>query len=54
MDKRTFLKTAGLIGKGGMLNLDGLAQMVNSVASVPSTKIAGDENSGHPYPKATG
>jgi len=44
MDKRTFLKSAGLIGLGGMLSLDGLAQMVNSVSSVPSTKLAGDED----------
>jgi selenocysteine lyase/cysteine desulfurase len=44
MDKRTFLKTAGLVGLGGMLSLDGLAQMVNSVSSVPSNKLAGDED----------
>jgi selenocysteine lyase/cysteine desulfurase len=44
MDKRTFLKTAGLMGLGGMLSFDGLAQMVNSVSSVPSTELAGDED----------
>jgi len=44
MDKRTFLKTAGLIGMGGMLSLESLAQMVNRVSSVPSTELAGDED----------
>ena len=44
MDKRTFLKTAGLMGLGGMLSFDGLAQMVNNVSSVPSTELAGDED----------
>jgi selenocysteine lyase/cysteine desulfurase len=44
MDKRTFLRTAGLIGMGGMLSLDGLAQMVNSESSVPSTELAVDED----------
>ena len=44
MDKRTFLKTAGLIGMGGMLSLESLAQMVNNVSSVPSTELAGDED----------
>jgi selenocysteine lyase/cysteine desulfurase len=44
MDKRTFLKTAGLMGLGGMLSFDGLAKMVNRVSSVPSTKLAGDED----------
>jgi len=44
MDKRTFLRTAGLIGMGGMLSLESLAQMVNRVSSVPSTELAGDED----------
>jgi selenocysteine lyase/cysteine desulfurase len=44
MDKRTFLKIAGLIGMGGMLSLESLAQMVNRVSSVPSTELAGDED----------
>lgn len=44
MDKRTFLKTAGLIGLGGMLSLDGIAQMVNSVSAVPPAELAGDED----------
>jgi len=44
MDKRTFLKTAGLMGMGGMLSFDGLAQLFNSVSSVPSAELAGDED----------
>ena len=43
MDKRTFLKTAGLAGLGGMLSLEGLSQVFNEVASVPPEKLAGDE-----------
>ncbi len=44
MDKRTFLKSAGLAGLGGMLSFDGLAQMVMSVSDVSSTELAGDED----------
>jgi len=44
MDKRTFLKSAGLAGLGGMLSLDSLAQMVRSVSAVSSTELAGDED----------
>ncbi|HEC44213.1 hypothetical protein LCGC14_1825820 [marine sediment metagenome] len=43
MDKRTFLKTAGLMSLGGMLSFDGLAQMVDTISSVPSKELAGDE-----------
>jgi len=44
MDKRTFLKNAGLAGIGGMLSLDSLAQMFESVSAVPATELAGDED----------
>jgi len=44
MDKRTFLKNAGLAGLGGMLSLDSLAQMVSSQAAVSSTGLASDED----------
>ena len=43
MDKRTFLKNMGLVGLGGMLSLDNLAELVKSKSSVPSTELAGDE-----------
>jgi selenocysteine lyase/cysteine desulfurase len=43
MDKRTFLRLAGLTGLGSMLSLDGLAQMFSKVASVSPEKLAGDE-----------
>jgi len=44
MDKRTFLKDAGLIGLGGMLSFDSLADLVRSVTAVSSAELAGDEN----------
>jgi selenocysteine lyase/cysteine desulfurase len=44
MDKRTFLKNAGLAGLGGMLSIEGLAQLFNSVSSVSSAELAGDED----------
>ena len=43
MDKRTFLKNMGLIGLGGMLSLDNIAELVKSKSAVPSTDLAGDE-----------
>jgi len=44
MDKRTFLKNAGLVGLGGMLSLDSIGELVRSVAAMPSTELAGDED----------
>jgi len=44
MDKRTFLKTAGMAGLGGMLSFDGLSELVKSVSAVSSSDLAGDEN----------
>lgn len=44
MDKRTFLKTSSLLGLGGVLSIDGLSKLVDSVAHVPSTELAGDED----------
>jgi selenocysteine lyase/cysteine desulfurase len=43
MDKRTFLKLAGITGIGSMLSLEGLSQVFSEVASVPPEKLAGDE-----------
>lgn len=44
MNKRTFLKNAGLLGLGGMLSFEGIAEMVGKVSSVPLDEIAGDED----------
>jgi selenocysteine lyase/cysteine desulfurase len=44
MDKRTFLKTAGMAGLGGMLSFEGLSELVKSVSAVSSSDLAGDEN----------
>jgi len=44
MDKRTFLRNAGLVGFGGMLSMDSLAELVKSVSDVPSALMAGDED----------
>ena len=44
MDKRTFLRNAGLAGFGGMLSMDSLAELVKSVSAVPSAKLERDED----------
>ena len=44
MDKRTFLKNAGLAGLGGMLSIDNLAELFESVSAVSSGELAGDED----------
>jgi selenocysteine lyase/cysteine desulfurase len=44
MDKRTFLKNAGLIGLGGMLSMDNLSELVRSVSAIPVSELAGDED----------
>lgn len=44
MDKRTFLKNAGLAGIGGMLSLESLAKMFESVSAVPSAELAKEED----------
>jgi selenocysteine lyase/cysteine desulfurase len=44
MDKRTFLKNAGLIGLGGMLSIDSIAELVKGVSAVPPGKLAVDED----------
>src|SRR5512140_1535421 len=44
MDKRSFLKSAGLIGLGGVVNLDSLGDLLKSVSSVPSAELASDED----------
>lgn len=44
MDKRTFLKQAGLVGLGGMLGMDGLAAMFDRVSGTASAVLAEDED----------
>lgn len=44
MDKRTFLKNAGLAGIGGILSLESLAKMFESVSAVPSAELAKEED----------
>jgi len=43
MDKRTFLRNAGLAGFGAMLSFDSLAQMVRSVSEISPNELASDE-----------
>jgi selenocysteine lyase/cysteine desulfurase len=44
MDKRTFLRNVGMVGIGGMLSMDSLAKMFESVSAVSSTELAADED----------
>ena len=44
MDKRTFIKNAGLLSIGGAFGLGSLPELMNSVSSVPSSVLAGDED----------
>ena len=44
MDKRTFIKNAGLAGIGGMLSMESLAGMFRSVSAVPPADLAGNED----------
>lgn len=44
MDKRTFLKNAGLLGLSGMLSLDGIDELVKSVSAISADELATDED----------
>lgn len=44
MDKRSFLKSAGLLGLGTMLGPSGLAKLIESVAEIPTAELAKDED----------
>jgi selenocysteine lyase/cysteine desulfurase len=44
MDKRTFLKSAAMVGLGGMLSFDGLAEMFRNVSALPAAELAEDED----------
>jgi selenocysteine lyase/cysteine desulfurase len=43
MDKRTFLRNAGLLGFGSMLSFEGLSELISGVTKVPSAELAADE-----------
>jgi selenocysteine lyase/cysteine desulfurase len=44
MDKRSFLKNAGLLGVGSVIGLDGLADLFSRVSAVPARILAEDED----------
>ena len=44
MDKRTFIKNAGLLSIGGAFGLGSLPELMNSVSAVPSSYLAKDED----------
>jgi selenocysteine lyase/cysteine desulfurase len=44
MDKRTFLKSVGLLGLGSIVETGSLAKLIESVAQVPSEQLAGNED----------
>ena len=44
MNKRTFIKNAGLLSLGSVVGIDGLTQLINNVADLPLSVIAKDED----------
>ena len=44
MNKRTFIKNAGLLSLGSIVGIDGLTQLINNVADLPPSVIAKDED----------
>jgi selenocysteine lyase/cysteine desulfurase len=44
MDKRSFLKKIGMLGMGGMLSMEGLAKVFDSVSGIPPQTLAEDED----------
>jgi selenocysteine lyase/cysteine desulfurase len=44
MDKRAFIKNAGLVGLGSMLSIDSLAELFSTVSGVSSAELAGEED----------
>ncbi len=44
MDKRSFLKSAGLLGIGTLAGPSGLARLIESVAEIPSAELAKNED----------
>ena len=46
MDKRTFLKSAGIVGLGSMMSIDNLAELVRGVSAVSQKSLPGMKTSG--------
>ena len=44
MDKRSFLKNAGLMSLGSVVGMDGLTKLINSVSAIPSSVLAKNED----------
>jgi selenocysteine lyase/cysteine desulfurase len=44
MDKRTFLKTAGLLGAGSMLSIENISELVSSISGTSPADLAKDED----------
>jgi selenocysteine lyase/cysteine desulfurase len=44
MDKRSFLKSAGLIGFGGVVGMDNLIKLIDNISDLPSSVVAKDED----------
>ena len=44
MDKRSFLRKAGILSLGGIAGVDGLAQLIHSVSDLPPTVLAKNED----------
>lgn len=44
MDKRSFIKSAGLAGIGSIISLEALAGWINEISGVSSNDLAGDED----------
>lgn len=43
MDKRTYLKSAGILGIGTVIGHSGLAGLIESVSEISPARLAGDE-----------
>lgn len=44
MDKRTFIKSAGLVGMGSLFSLENLESLVKSISGLPADVISRDED----------
>jgi hypothetical protein len=44
MDKRSFIKNAGLAGLGSIVGMDGLKQLIDYVSVIPPSVLATDED----------
>ena len=44
MDKRSFLKSAGLLSLGGIVGVESLTELIKNVSHIPSPVLAKDED----------